>query len=462
MLDALPHKKGNLRAFENDSFPHNLGNRTKRAKDMRNESKREYLKEIRERYFDASRTAKAHILNEFCKVCGYNRKYAIRLLNSTSKKNNFLPSKSRGRPKIYDDLDLFEFLKTLWESTNYICSKRLKASIPFWLPHYEVTFNVELSEKTKYHLLNISHSTIERLLAPLRSKFMKIGLSTTKPGTILKKQIPIKTDQWDETVPGYLEADTVAHCGNSVVGMYVHSVNTVDIATGWTEQRAVWGKGETGVLKAIKHIEQSLPFKLKGFDSDNGGEFLNWHLLKYLQKRKRPVQYTRSREYHKNDNAHIEGKNWTHIRQYLGYHRFDDFSYVELLNALYTTEWRLYFNFFIPSVKLLEKKRVGSSIKKKHDLPKTPFKRVLEAAATSRNVKQQLHNQYQNLNPFLLLREMKKKINSVTHYRLNHNLLKSKNIKTYYLSDSLNQSINFENIKSKLLPKNTNNIKVNL
>jgi hypothetical protein len=215
-------------------------------------------------------------------------------------------------------------------------------------------------------------------------------------------------------------------------------------------------------LKAIEHIEQSLPFKLKGFDSDNGGEFLNWHLLKYLQKRKRPVQYTRSREYHKNDNAHIEGKNWTHIRQYLGYHRFDDFAYVELLNALYTTEWRLYFNFFIPSVKLLEKIRVGSSIKKKHDLPKTPFKRVLEAASTSRNVKQQLHNQYQKLNPFLLLRQMKKKIKSVTHYRLNQNLLKSKNIKTYYLSDNLNRSINFQNTKSKLLPKNTNNIKVNL
>ncbi|MBK7381240.1 MAG: hypothetical protein IPJ03_20035 [Ignavibacteriales bacterium] len=200
------------------------------------------------------------------------------------------------------------------------------------------------------------------MLRKLKSKYKKFGLSTTKPGSLLKKQVPIKLNQWDESRPGFIEADTVAHCGNSVSGQFVYTLNIVDIATGWTEQRALWGKGKRGVFEALKDIRRLLPFKILGFDCDNGGELLNYMLLEYFANKKQPVQYTRSREYKKNDNAHIEEKNWTHVRQFIGYQRFDKIQTVGLLNDLYLTEWRLYLNFFIPSFKLIEKKRDGSKI----------------------------------------------------------------------------------------------------
>jgi len=380
---------------------------------MSNGSRKEYLHEIQERYWFAPRKEQGNILDEFCRICGYNRKYAIRILNILPKEKKLQKKKRRGRPKRYHEEHILQFLRQLWEATNLACSKRLKAMIPMWLPFYEHTYDVELSSEIKQSLMTISHSTIDRLLKPFRARYGKIGLSTTKPGSILKQHIPIKVNQWDETKPGFLEADTVAHCGTSLAGMFVYTVNTVDIATGWTEQRACWGKGEYGVFQAIESIEQSIPFRLRGFDSDNGGEFLNWRLLKYLTHRKRPVQYTRSREYHKDDNAHIEGKNWTHVRQYLGYRRFDHQDYVHLLNELYTSAWRLLFNFFLPSMKLIDKQRIGSKTIKRHDTPKTPYQRVLESRYISTELKQQLREQYRSLNPFLLQRTIKQKITAI-------------------------------------------------
>lgn len=208
-------------------------------------------------------------------------------------------------------------------------------------------------------LLRISASSIDRLLKPARVHYRGRGRSTTKPGTLLHKQIPIKTNQWDETRPGFLEADTVAHCGDSTDGQYANTIDTVDIATGWTEQRAVWGKGEAGVLEQIKDIENTLPFILLGFDSDNGNEFLNHHLFRHFAKRKEPIQFTRSRAYHKDDNAHIEQKNWTHVRLWFGYHRIENPKAIPLMNELYKSDaWRFYHNFFLPSVKLIEKKEL--------------------------------------------------------------------------------------------------------
>ncbi len=276
-------------------------------------SRYEYLKEILLRYKYATRAQKKNILDEFCNTCAYNRKYAIRLLNSKNKSRPQKVSK-RGRKKFYHDPLIAQVLTDIWVATNLACAKRLKAMIPLFLPHYKKYI---LSKEIKEKLLKISPATIDRLMAPSRAKFTKKGLATTKPGSIIKKQIPIKTNQWNETIPGFIEADTVAHCGSTVAGMFVYSLNCVDIASGWTEQRAVWGKGEHGVLKAIKDIEKSIPFPIKGFDCDNGSEFLNWHLLRHLTERKQPVQFTRVRPYHKNDNAHIENKNWTHTRQYL-------------------------------------------------------------------------------------------------------------------------------------------------
>ena len=244
----------------------------------------------------------------------------------------------------------------------------------------------------------------------MRIKYGKRGRSTTKPGTLLKKHIPIKTKQWDEERPGYIEADTVAHCGGSLAGEFAYTVDTVDIATGWTEQRAVLGKGETGVLLRLKDIESSYPFPLLGFDSDNGGEFINYHALKYFTQREKPVEFTRSREYESNDNAHVEQKNWTHVRQYLGYDRLDDPRVVDLMNELYTSEWRTYLNFFLPSVKLLSKERIGSKTIKKHDKPKTPYQRALESKHVKPDVKEHLRNQFKTSNPFELKKGMEKKL----------------------------------------------------
>jgi len=372
-------------------------------------SKAEYRTTIAPRYQKSSKREKSIILDEFCLVCSYNRKYAIRLLNSEIKKKNPIKQKKRGRKKTYDDPLILDITKNIWSKTNLPCSKRLKQLMPLWIPHYDY----EIPPHILKLLSTISPATMDRLMAPIRAKFNKTGLATTKPGSILKKHIPIKTVQWDETKPGFIEADTVAHCGTSTAGSFAYTINCVDIATQWTQQRATWGKGEQGVLNAIKDIESNFPFNLKGFDCDNGSEFLNWHLVRYFTKRKHPVQFTRSRAYHKNDNAHIENKNWTHIRQYLGYQRFENEQLVAMLNNLYTNEWNLYFNFFIPSFKLIRKDRHGSKIKKIHDKPKTPFQRLCESHEISEDVKQQLNTLFNTLNPFELQKQMHLKIKAI-------------------------------------------------
>lgn len=259
-------------------------------------------------------------------------------------------------------------------------------------------------------LLSISPATIDRFLKHTRIRYNKRGRATTKPGTLLRKKIPIKTNQWDESCPGFLEADTVAHCGDSLSGMFAYTIDFVDIATGWTEQRAVWGKGEAGVMEQIKNVEQSLPFPLLGFDSDNGSEFLNHHLLRHFTHRKRPVQFTRSRPYHKDDNAHVEQKNWTHVRQRLGYQRLGNRKVVPLLNNLFTQEWRLFHNFFCPSVKLISKQRVASKTIKRYDGPKTPVQRILESEYVPDFTKHRLKEQLLKLNPFELRNAMEKKL----------------------------------------------------
>jgi len=384
---------------------------------MSNGSKREYLDSIRHRYRKSSKNEKEKMLDEFCSVCGYNRKYAIRILNQKSTPKSAWEMRKRGPKKKYDHPDILEVLSKIWVATNLPCSKRLKAIIPLWLPHYPY----HITKSVKSALLSISPATIDRLIAPFRSKYSKRGLTTTKPGAILKSQIPIKVKQWDEFRPGFLEADTVAHCGESVAGMFVYTINCVDIATGWTVQRACWGKGEGGTVKAIQSIENTLPFSILGFDCDNGSEFLNWHLVRYFFDRKNKIKFTRSRAYYKNDNAHIEQKNWTNIRQYLGYQRFDNPILVELLNDLYSTEWYYYFNFFIPSMKLIDKKRIGSKLKKIHDPAKTPFQRIMESTHISQRIKQRLKEQFNQLDPFILQKQMSQKIKKILNIAYKEN-----------------------------------------
>jgi len=374
-------------------------------------SKREYLETVYLRYKQATRSEKTSILDEFCVTYQCHRKHAIRILRGF-KRFTKPKARKRGKPSVYLNEAILAPLKAIWLAANLPCSKRLKAMLPMWLPKYAERFGM-LSENVIQALLKISPSTIDRVLKPTRIHYTKRGRATTKPGTLLRKQIPVKTNQWDELRPGFLEADTVAHCGDSTQGMYANTIDFVDIATTWTEQRAVWGKGETGVLEQIKRIERTLPFPILGFDCDNGGEFLNWTLLRHFTQRKQPVQFTRSRAYKKDDNAHIEQKNWTHVRQWLGYDRLSNPRVVPLLNNLYENEWRRFHNFFCPSVKLIQKERIGSKTVKKYDPPKTPYERIMESELVSKEVKQKLSKQLENLNPFRLREIMDKKLKRI-------------------------------------------------
>jgi len=375
----------------------------------------EYLQSIYLRYRRGNRKEKSIILNEFCQNCGYHRKHAIRALNTFKRYTKPKPRK-RGKPSVYNKPSIIKPLKRIWLAANLPCSKRLKAILPLWLPFYAKEFG-KVPQEVVTALNRVSASTLDRLLKPTRIKYKGRGRSTTKPGTLLKKHIPIKTEQWDETRPGFLEADTIAHCGDSMAGMFVFTIDCVDIATTWTEQRAVWGKGETGVLQQIEDIEDALPFPLLGFDSDNGSEFLNHHLLRHFHQRHHPIQFTRSRPYHKDDNAHVEQKNWTHVRQWFGYHRIDNPIAVHLMNDLYTKEWNCFHNFFCPSVKLIEKKLVAAKTIKKYDTPMTPYQRVLDSPYVSDSIKLSLKERFETLNPFKLRKIIESKLKAIYAHR---------------------------------------------
>jgi hypothetical protein len=317
---------------------------------------------------------------------------------------------SRGRKRQYNAKVLLEPLKRIWLATDQMCSKRLKVAMGLWLPYYDE----ELSEEVKKQLLAISPATIDRLLKPYRVRYKRHGLTGTKPGYLLKNQIPIKTDHWDVTRPGFMEADTVAHCGNSIAGDYAWSITLTDILTCWTEIRATWNKGAHGVVEQIKNVEKSLPFPILGFDCDNGSEFLNWHLIRYFtDAREQKVQFTRSRPYRKNDNAHVEQKNWSHVRHLFGYDRFDNPDLISLMNDLYQNEWSLYQNHFMPSQKLLKKEKINSKYLKKYDAPKTPYQRLLDSSFIDTEVKMQRALLHQTLNPFTLKKSIEKKLNVI-------------------------------------------------
>lgn len=372
-----------------------------------------YLEQLKKRYIGADRATKALILDEFCSNSGFHRKHAIRLLSKKLVKRTFgkKPADGRGRKKIYEPEALLAPLKQIWFATDQMCGKRLKAAIPIWLPFYELTYGA-LNSHVQTQLLAMSEATIDRLLLPTRNQFPK-RLCGTKPGSLLKKHIPIKTDQWDEKQPGFVEADLVAHCGTTLLGDFIWSLTLTDIYSGWTENRAVWNKGATGVVDQIHDIENNLPFEILGFDCDNGSEFLNQYLIKYFQKRPNPVQFTRSRPYHSNDNAHVEQKNWTHVRQLFGYHRIEDKTLLDKMNTLYKNESSLLHNYFYPATKLIDKRRIQSKIKKIHDKPQTPYQRLMASKHISAEQKEQLTDIYKKLNPFDLKKNQEAKLKSI-------------------------------------------------
>lgn len=374
---------------------------------MGHREKYAYLRAIRHRYRIGNRKEKQQILNEFCTVCNYNRKYAIRLLGMPE----YRRKAKRGRKSRYVDPVFLKVLGYIWKASDFMCSRRLKVVIPMWLPFYEQSVE-PLAAEVQARLLTISTATLDRILRPLRARYGK-GLCGTKPGTMLRNQIPIRTDNWDITRPGFMEADTVAHCGNSLAGDFVWSLTMTDIHTAWTEVRAVWNKGSQGIIEQVQNIEKRLPFVLLGFDCDNGSEFLNNHLVRHFIDRENPVKFTRSRPYKKNDNAYVEQKNWAQPRHLLGYDRIDNPDVVPLINDLYANEYSLYQNHFCPSLKLKSKVRIGSRYRKVYHDPKTPYQRIMESPDILPDVKQALTATHASLNPFQLKMTIERKLKTI-------------------------------------------------
>lgn len=378
---------------------------------MVQKTKREYVEAIRSRYKKASLEGKQRILDEFTAVCGYHRKHAIRMLNRVPG----VPKRKPGRPSQYGEAER-EVLEVIWLTANRPCAIRFKAAIAIWLPCYE-QIQGRINDEQRKRLLNISARTLDRLMKPVRQRHGVRGRCGTRPGSLLKNQIPIKTNHADVNKPGVMEADTVAHCGNSLDGNFVWSLTLTDIFSGWTENRAVWNKGYEGVKQGINDVEQRLPFPLTGFHSDNGGEFLNHHLIRYFHDRHMPVDYSRGRPYHKNDTAHVEQKNYTHVRLLLGYRRIEEEKLIPAINQLYEA-WALFNNFFSPTLKLIEKKKIGSKYIKKYDAPKTPCQRLMQSNDVPELAKTVLADTFCHLNPFTLKRQIDFKQNQI----LNNNL----------------------------------------
>ena len=365
---------------------------------MTTELKRQYLKNIRLRYHGSSKKKKGLILNEFCEVFGHTRNHAIKLLKDDFSGVSRHPGPQR---KYGDDVDAH--LRHLWECMGRINSKKMHAAMPFWLPFYH-----EANSHMKKLLSEISPATIDRHLAKFRVTTRK-GLSSTRP-SLIKNKIPIKLLDEGITEPGYIEADTVAHCGNSLAGEFINTLTMTDIFSSWTENRAIWKKEGRTVRGAIKSIEKSLPFFVKGFASDNGNEFLNHDLHSYFFNRKNRVEFVRRRPYKKNDNAHVEQRNWTHVRELLGYQRFDYNKQIPMINHIYKNLWNPLWNYFTPVMKLKEKTRVGGKIIKKFDKPKTPYQRLLDSGVLTTEQSTNLINTYDLLNPFELKKELEKQL----------------------------------------------------
>jgi transposase InsO family protein len=374
---------------------------------MGSEARWEYFLLMYERYRQADRKTRASLLDEFCLTAGYNRKYAIRLLNGPRPEKK-CAAKPRDRRPQYNKQTI-SILASVWEAAGYTWSVRLKALLPSWMPWIRQRFH--LSTVVEQQLLAMSARQMDRRLQSYKRQLKRKMYGRTRPGTLLKHHIPIKTDSWDVKTPGYAEIDLVSHSGDSASGDFVYTLNLTDIHTGWTESRAILGKSEVAVQKALEEIRQSLPFPLLGVDSDNGSEFINWHLKRWCDAEK--IQMTRGRPYKKDDNAHIEQKNWTHVRKLLGWDRYDTSAAVEAINVVYAEELRWWMNLYLPSVKLLKKERVGSKLRRLYSAAETPWNRVLASAQADNAPGKKLEKLYSELNPFELAMRLDRKLEKV-------------------------------------------------
>ena len=370
-------------------------------------AKRESLARIHGRYERAGRPHKTRILDEFCATCGYHRKAALRLLNRPL---SAAPPKRPGPKTTYDPARVTPVLKVIWLASDQLCSKLLKAAMPEWLGHYERR-SAPLPEAFKKKLLGISPAQMDRLLRPARVQHPKKGLSTTRPGTLLRQAVPTRHGPPDTTRVGSVEADTVAHCDDSTEGDYVNSLTFTELFSGWTENRAVWNKSADAVLRQLRELETTVPYPMKDFHTDNGGEFLNWALHRHRTGRSVPLTWTRSRAYRKNDNAHCEQKNWTHVRQLFGHERFGHPELVALMNELYAKEWSQFTNHFKPTFKLLRREKKDGKTKRIYEkTPQTPYERLLASADIPEPTKAKLRAEHATLDPFELKKSIEAKL----------------------------------------------------
>ena len=360
----------------------------------------EYAGAVRHRYRMGGREVKAKILDEFVEATGLHRKSAIRLLNRDEAKRG----NKRGRPRLYG-ADVVAALKVSWEASDCLCSRRLRPFLPELARVLKEKGEIEIAEETEAQLSRLSESSIDRMTRRWRLGRIRHGLSTTKPGTLLKNAIPIKTfAEWQDSKPGFVQADLVAHCGESAEGFYLTTLSTVDVATGWYEPMPVWGKSQDRVGAAVHYLRERLPMSMLGLGSDNGSEFINRALYDYCHRNQ--IVFTRSRSYKKNDSCHVEQKNWSVVRRTVGYQRFSSRAAFEALGDLYTV-LRLYVNFFQPVLKLTGKKRNGAKVHKVYDRAQTPYQRLLASGVVAEDKKQALARIYGALNPAALLRQLR-------------------------------------------------------
>ncbi len=370
-------------------------------------TKHEVAKTILERYLRSTKQEKKKILDEFCATTKYDRKYAIAKLKKLQLTPHFKESvvgkHIRNRERRYDGC-VEVVVEQIYEALGGIGSRRIHPHIQVILEKGIKFGHIKTDPITEMKIRAMSRSTLDRMITRVRERNAIKGISTTRPGTLLKSEIPLRVGVWEETNPGFCEIDLVAHCGDHAAGMFISTLNTTDIATSWFEAEPVMGKAQERILTGLGEIEKRMPYPLLGIDSDNGSEFINRQLYEYCVQKK--IIFTRSRPYKKNDNAHIEQKNYTTVRQVLGYQRFDTEKIYTLMVTLYRGPLRLYINFFQPSVKGISKKRIGSKIKKLYDIAQTPYERVLAHPKISPESKEVLRRLFETLDPFTLRKEI--------------------------------------------------------
>jgi hypothetical protein len=364
----------------------------------------EYQKILRERYWKAKgRKEKARILDEYCSNTGQSRKYAIRRLRAG------LQGSKRGRKRKWTyDGEVIAALAKLWEIFDYPCGQRLKPLLEAEVERLRGFGELEISDEVAEKLKQISPATIDRKLRPYREALRYQGRKGSRRRSWLRQRIPVKLTEWDTSKQGYLEIDLVAHCGSSTRGEYINTLSILEISSGWWEGEAILGRSQRATFEALKRIRERSPFEWKGIDSDNGPEFINDLLYRYCCRE--GLDFTRSRPYHRNDNAYIEEKNYTHVRKTLGYLRYDTPGELVIMNELYRGALRLYKNFFQPVMKLMYKERIGGHVRRRYDKPRTPYQRLLESEGLKAREKERLRKLYEGLNPARLKQEIEARV----------------------------------------------------